>query len=145
MRNTTLPRSWVGEVLLALAALFLGSTGSFARPKPQVQYISLLADPCSEACGVNLCVVPGAIMECPDQCPSDLHLALPATHRVTLEFQDPADFHHRRRLRAIIECFFVGRPCFPCRSDADCDDRDSCTTDMCVPSLMGGCQHLGLF
>ena len=143
MRTTTFPRRWVCEALLALAALFFGSTGSFARSKPHVQIISLLADPCSEVCAVNLCVVQGAIQECPDMCPANLHLALPANQRVVLKFQDPA--HHRRRLRALVRCHGNTRPCFPCRSDVECDDGNACTTDMCVPARIGGCQHIDRF
>jgi len=137
------PRSWLGKTLFTVAALLLSATGALSTRKTRVHF-NLVADPCSEVCRVNLCVVQGAtIMECPERCPSDLHLALPAKQRVILKLQDPANPRHR--LGALVYCFSNTRPCFPCRSDAECDDGNACTTDMCVPAMIGGCQHIDRF
>src|SRR6266850_5696347 len=84
MRNTTFLRGWLGAVFIAVAALAPGATGATARRRPRPPLISLLADPCSEVCSVNLCVVQGAIQRCPEMCPGDLHLDLPAEREVTL-------------------------------------------------------------
>ena len=86
------------------------------------------ADPCSEVCTFNLCLTPGAprrrvaIRPC-SGC-GDIRIAVRvASQPVRL-----------RIARAVVRlrCFPGLSPCFPCSSDADCDDGDAATRDICL-------------
>ena len=100
--------------------------------------IETLADPCTETCAFNLCVVEHQLQRCTTRCGlSDLRVVLPAYREVIVRL--PQYPHPRRSPQAELVCDFIGALCLPCRADADCDDRDPATLDVCSsPS----CAHI---
>ena len=116
---------WVQVLLLAVGIVMPAS----AEARREVPHIETLADPCTETCAFNLCVVNRQLQRCATRCDlSGLRVALPASREVIVNLpQHPA----RRSLRADLVCDFTGLPCRRCQADADCDDGDPATLDLC--------------
>jgi len=138
-------RSHAGAVILLGACLLLLRTTSAAE-RHKLPLIMESADPCTEACTFNLCVVDGELQRCAQQCGLvDARVELPADRPVivklpqylkVLRYPQP-----RRSPRVALLCQGVGRPCWPCKTDADCDDRDPATLDLCFsPRCAHVCQ-----
>lgn len=94
------------------------------------------ADPCRLRCDMDLCISGGdRLSVCGSACdPNRLHLDI-GTGEVVADTMG---------LKVGILCEFVGSPCFPCVSDAECDDGNSATRDVCYPlgDGIGSCRHL---
>jgi|SRR5215475_1379963 len=128
--------------LTAVALSLLVATVAVARPPLIKQY----ADPCSESCTFNLCTnvlrhpdEPLQIRTCPSGC-GDVRVSLSATTSTGAVGPRPV----RVRVGTAVvrlECLGVGRACWPCQSDADCDDGNPATRDVCLMPTFLGCGH----
>ena len=97
-------------------------------------------DPCSVRCDFVLCITEGAggtqIGRCTNPCDATgYRISTPAPSRSVFEAQGA---------QALLDCEPVGAPCFPCQSDTDCDDGNTSTRDVCVPTggPQASCRHL---
>jgi hypothetical protein len=126
--------------VLIVLVLGIVSLPSWARRPP---LLTATADPCRERCTFALCLVgetgtasgPTRIALCPDPC-GQYQVSVPGSEvRIRIG-----------RARARLRCEFNPAACrFSfCHSDADCDDGDPGTVDVCssIGSPMTYCEHL---
>jgi hypothetical protein len=91
-------------------------------------------DPCNDHCTFTLCAKPGPppTLEPCGGC-GDVRVTIATGAKpVRVRF---------RKTTVRLSCSALGAPCLPCHSDADCDDRDPATVDVCFGGL--GCGHAG--
>jgi hypothetical protein len=126
--------------LLLLLVVFAASPAFAVPTRDQI------ADACSETCTFDLCLSEDGkrLVDCADPCTSNL--------RVRMRAFTPKNSRHRgepivrvgaARLR--LECHGTAIACFTCRSDADCDDGNPVTRDICLDDVLPSgprCEHL---
>jgi hypothetical protein len=124
--------SWLAATLTFLLLL---------APAAPAEPIIVGADPCSDVCDFPLCVsgpVPPKIKLCSDICKTNFQVSLPTKvapsrpGKVRLRFQGRA---------VTLMCVAAsGITCRPCTTDADCDDSNARTHDVCLSN--GACKHV---
>jgi len=104
-------------------------------------------DPCSLRCDFVLCATQAAggaqLGHCTNSCDVDgYRISTPVQSKSVFEVVESGSGGDGAK--ALIDCEFVGRPCLPCQSDADCDDGNAATRDVCVPigANQASCRHL---
>jgi hypothetical protein len=125
--------------LTPLMLLVLGATSFPAWGRPPL--LSAIADPCTEHCTFALCFVPNnglspvGIKQCPSPCGASVQVSLPAKPFQVSQYRMGGA---RVRLRCVPN---LG-PCSTCQSDAQCDDGDPNTRDVCVGVPPFRCVHV---
>jgi hypothetical protein len=130
------------RMLLGLLVVVAVSLPAWARRPPVV---TAYADPCRERCTFALCPVgegsgsgPTSIVLCPGPC-GQYQFSVPAS-----EDRLPRIRIGRARVRLLCHPTLAACLFSFCHSDADCDDGDPGTVDVCssVGSPMTYCEHL---
>jgi len=131
-------------LILALLVA-LGTTEGHVVP-----VIEDVADPCTETCVFALCRMAGQLHDCPDPCGIDAArvevpaASLPRRSSVIVKLvrlpRQPPGSPDATWSRVRLRCVPNLGPCHSCRADADCDDGNADTRDVCLP-LRGVCRH----
>ena len=105
-------------------------------PTTTIPGMTLYIDPCRRRCAISLCRFADGLHQCSQPCdPDGYRLDVPQSQDVVVDAMGA-------KIR-IFCAFDTPPPCFTCTSDAECDDGNPATIDVCYPpgDMFASCRN----